>query len=236
MTIAPQGGTARSHNLLTTAVGYGLEIVDTLGAAGVLTISAVDDSASTFFFRMPYTSTTLNDSTFGWLLGSEGGCEVMLDSSVSGLARGMILSSPYPIIRTGLDENAVQAGDAHFLSLYPSDSLKGTHTLLIRYSDADLGVTIIWSATSLLLLFIGGLIRLPAGRSSEGQLILLTTLYMYPSPRLACIPPLLMISLPMLKMKNTVRFCRINLSYRRTTRTRLIPSQLLSTVCRPGRT
>ena len=50
----------------------------------------------------------------------------------------MILSSPYPVIRTGLDENAVLAGQTHCLSVYPDNPLAGFNQIVIRYDDADL--------------------------------------------------------------------------------------------------
>jgi hypothetical protein len=54
------------------------------------------------------------------------------------LTKTIILSSPYPVIRTGLDENAVQAGEAHCLSVFPNEQLTGANQVVIRYDDAGL--------------------------------------------------------------------------------------------------
>ncbi len=62
----------------------------------------------------------------------------MLDSANTSPVKSIILSSPYPVVRTGLDAHAVQAGQSHCLSLYPDIALTGNNEVVIRYDDADL--------------------------------------------------------------------------------------------------
>jgi len=130
-----------SHDCAFTASGNGYEaaVVDSLGASGYFTFWAVDDSAATFFVPTGYVAPEIShDQPLIWLLGPEGQSEFKLDSTNGSLDRALILSSPYPVVRTGLDENAVQAGQTHSLSVYPDDPLAGTNQVVFRYDDADL--------------------------------------------------------------------------------------------------
>ena len=140
VTVDPESGNQQMYEFSVSTDGYDLELNDTLEVFGSLRVSAIDDSLAEFSFRVPYTVTNLNDNLPGWLLGTAGGCELMMDSTQSGLSKGIILSSPYPVIRTGLAPITVQAGDAHSLGFFPADSLSGNHSLRIRYADADLRV------------------------------------------------------------------------------------------------
>jgi hypothetical protein len=114
---------------------------DSLGTGGSFTLWAIDDSASTFFVPTGYTTAYIDhDGPFIWLLGPSGQSEFKLDSLNVSPDRALILSSPYPVIRTGLDPKAVQAGQAHCLSVYPGGPLTGANQIVIRYDDADLKV------------------------------------------------------------------------------------------------
>ncbi|MFH2035239.1 MAG: FlgD immunoglobulin-like domain containing protein [Candidatus Zixiibacteriota bacterium] len=135
----PSYGGSYNHALVTTAEGYTSTITDSLGGTGSLMLWASDDSSRTFFVPNRYATTAVNhDQSFLWFFGSEGQSEFKLDSANTSLARVIILSSPYPVIRTGLDENAVQAGQTHCLSVYPDNPLTGSNQVVIRYDDADL--------------------------------------------------------------------------------------------------
>jgi hypothetical protein len=63
----------------------------------------------------------------------------------------MILSSPYLIIRTGLTDVNIQAGEAHSIAVYPPAGLTGHNQVVIRYADSDLdaGTGIVGRETSL---------------------------------------------------------------------------------------
>ena len=120
---------------------YTAQITDTLGNSGTFTIWAKDDSAQNFFFNTGYTITELDTSaSILNLMGPQGRAEVWIDTINSGIQKGMILSSPYLIIRTGLDTANIQAGETHSLSVYPPTTLTGNNRLSIRYADSDLDI------------------------------------------------------------------------------------------------
>jgi len=135
----PSYGGSSEHAFTSSGSGYEVIVSDSLGTDGSFTLWAVDDSAATFFVPTGYVVPEIShDQPIIWLLGPEGQSEFKLDSSNGTLERALILSSPYPVVRTGLDPNAVQAGQAHSLSVYPDDPLAGTNQVVIRYEDADL--------------------------------------------------------------------------------------------------
>jgi hypothetical protein len=135
----PSYGGSYDETFTPSTAGYEAVVADSLGTGGSFTLWAVDDSAATFFVPTKYVTPDVNHSQpLIWLLGPEGQSEFKLDSTNGTLERALILSSPYPVVRTGLDPNAVQAGQAHSLSVYPDDPLAGTNQVIIRYDDADL--------------------------------------------------------------------------------------------------
>jgi hypothetical protein len=135
----PSYGGSYGQVFTSSASGYEAVVADSLGTGGSFTLWAVDDSAATFFVPTGYVAADIShDQPLIWLLGPEGQSEFKLDSTNESLSRALILSSPYPVIRTGLDPNAVQAGLAHSLSIYPDNPLTSTNQVIIRYDDADL--------------------------------------------------------------------------------------------------
>jgi hypothetical protein len=135
----PSYGGSYSQSISLSASGYSSTVSDSLGISGSFTLWAVDDSSKAFFVPSRYTITGVSHSqSFIWLFGAEGQSEFKLDSTNVSLTKTIILSSPYPVIRTGLDENAVQAGQAHCLSVFPDEQLTGANQVVIRYDDADL--------------------------------------------------------------------------------------------------
>jgi hypothetical protein len=141
MQLWPSYGGSYDHVFTPSGNGYNTIVTDSLGTGGSFTLWAVDDSAATFFVPTKYVLPDVNHSQpLIWLLGPEGQSEFKLDSTNESLDRALILSSPYPVVRTGLNPNAVQAGQAHNLSVYPEDPLAGTNQVVIRYDDADLSL------------------------------------------------------------------------------------------------
>jgi hypothetical protein len=135
----PDIGGQHNYNFTYDGTKYTSQIVDSLGNSGTFTLWAKDDSANNFFFNTDYTITQLDTSAVIWnLIGPEGKAEVWIDTSNSTLHKGMILSSPYLIIRTGLDTTNIQAGETHSLSVYPPTTLTGNNRIIIRYADSDL--------------------------------------------------------------------------------------------------
>jgi len=135
----PSYGGMSSHSCAATDTGYAVSVADSLGPGGEFTLWAKDDSAAAFFVPTTYVAPQIShDQPNIWLLGTEGQCEFKLDSSNTSVERALILSSPFPVVRTGLNPNAVQAGQAHSLSVYPATSVSGANQVVIRYDDADL--------------------------------------------------------------------------------------------------
>ena len=134
----PDEGTTHSYALQSTPTGYSVVIPDDMGSSGRLTLLAVDDSASTFFVHTAYCLTEIVDTAFARVVRDlQGGCELYLDTLNSSLEKVLILSSPYPPIRTGLDPLSEQAGEIYSLSSYPSVALLGSNRIVIHYADSD---------------------------------------------------------------------------------------------------
>lgn len=137
--LLPSYGGSSAHPLAGTGDGYAAIITDSLGPSGSLTLWATDDSSNTFFVPNGYVATGVgHNQPLIWLFAREGQSEFRLDSTNVSITKAMILSSPYPVTRTGLAENAVQAGQTHCLSVYPDNPLAGANQVVIRYDDADL--------------------------------------------------------------------------------------------------
>ncbi|MFH2050773.1 MAG: T9SS type A sorting domain-containing protein [bacterium] len=137
--VLPSYGGTYNHTFTATVNGYEAGVTDSLGNSGSLMLWAIDDSSSSFFVLTDYTMSDIShDQPLIWLFGGSGQSEFKLDSANISLTKAMILSSPYPIIRTGLDQEAVQAGEAHCLSVFPDDPMIGSNQIVIRYDDVDL--------------------------------------------------------------------------------------------------
>ncbi|MBU1117336.1 MAG: T9SS type A sorting domain-containing protein [Bacteroidetes bacterium] len=135
----PSYGGSYSQSVSLSGSGYSATVSDSLGESGSFMIWASDDSLRTFFVPNRYVITGGDhERPFIWLFGAEGQSEFRLDSANVSLTKALILSSPYPVIRTGLDENAVRAGQTHCLSVYPDNPITGSNQVVIRYDDADL--------------------------------------------------------------------------------------------------
>jgi hypothetical protein len=141
MDLLPDIGGQHNYNFTYDGTKYTVQINDTLGNSGTFTLWAIDDSSNNFFFNTDYTITQLDTSAVNWnLMGPQGGAEFWVDTLNSGIQKGMILSSPYLIIRTGLDTVNIQAGETYSFSIYPPTSLTGNNRITIRYADSDLDI------------------------------------------------------------------------------------------------
>jgi len=150
--LLPDAGGVHSYDFTTDGSGYGASMTDSLGGSGTITVWAKDDLSQDFFFSTDYTVGEFDTSAAMWnLMGAQGRAEVWIDTSNTTIRKGMILSSPYLIIRTGLTDVNVQAGEAHSLSVYPPASLTGHNQVVIRYADSDLdaGAGMVGRETSL---------------------------------------------------------------------------------------
>ena len=132
--IGPGGDTLPFATLvgeyLATATG-------SLPSDGSLTISALDDSNATFFVPTAY-RIHVGAGTGGRFMGPAGVCEALLDTGAASVGRVMLLTSDFPVIQTGLELNARQAGPATSLVIENLGQLGGANGVLIRYDDSDL--------------------------------------------------------------------------------------------------
>jgi hypothetical protein len=129
-----------SYDLVAGTSGYSIAITDSLGSLGSIDTWAVDDSASHFFFPTYYTMTNITYSqAVIEILGPENESWFDIDTSNTGIERATVLSSPYPVLRTGLEPGAVQAGRTHCLSLFPNQEIHSS-SVVMGYADGDLMV------------------------------------------------------------------------------------------------
>jgi hypothetical protein len=138
--VNPQAGGYSSHPFASSANGYAVTVPDSLGTAGTFTIWALDDSAAQFFISTRYTITAVDYARpLLEFYGSGYGSRILIDTLNVGMDRVMVHSSSYPVVRTGLDPSAVQAGETHCISLYPDRELWFSR-IAIHYSDADMKI------------------------------------------------------------------------------------------------
>jgi hypothetical protein len=133
----PDEGGQQSYTFYFDGSGYSAGVTDGLGSVGMFTVNAIDDSSFTFFFTTNYTAAEVGDAPLQQLLGPGGKSAVTFDSLNSAIERAALLSSPYPVIPTGLDGSAMQGGETHCLSIYPSATLLGDNVLTISYAQSD---------------------------------------------------------------------------------------------------
>lgn len=132
--IRPEGLTSVTYALTLSGSEYTVSLSDNPDISGSFLLWADDDSSNSFFATADYIISG-NDHH---VIGPYGGTEVYLDSTAGSVDRFMVTSSSYPPFRTGLDDNAIQAGRIHALSCYPSEIVSSGADLIIRYSDGDL--------------------------------------------------------------------------------------------------
>jgi len=157
--LLPDAGGFHSYDFTIDGSGYAVSMSDSLGGSGTITVWAKDDLSQDFFFSTNYTVAEFDTGAAMWnLMGPLGEAEVWIDTSNATLQKGVILSSPYLIIRTGLTDVNIQAGEAHSLSVYPPTSLSGHNQFVIRYADSDLdaGTGIVGREMSLQVFFWNG--------------------------------------------------------------------------------
>ncbi|MCX6834966.1 MAG: hypothetical protein NTW07_07515, partial [candidate division Zixibacteria bacterium] len=137
--IIPDQGDLVSSIFTVGTDSYGAQVADYLTLPGKATVWAVDDSSNTFFFSTPFEVMNVTaPKQLQKLIGPAGEAVVRIDSVNSSIQRAMILSSAYPVLMSGLDPDAIQAGRTHSLSAYPVDQLLGSNSISLSFSDNDL--------------------------------------------------------------------------------------------------
>lgn len=140
LTDYPEGGTETAYNFTQTASAYTTSIPVSTPREGELLVDAVDADTQSFFFPVAYVEREFPGGTQSLDLNSSAGdCEFESDGLNDPVERAVVLSTVYPVRRDGLAANAVQAGLAHSISLYPEVTLPEDALLSLRYDRSDLG-------------------------------------------------------------------------------------------------
>jgi hypothetical protein len=98
-------------------------------------VEGEDASGKRFFFRLDYSNSSRETLSEGLdIYSRDGSCLLTLDSSNVPLGSVGILSSRYPVPRTGLDSISRQGGPAYSIATLPERSvLAGGNILTLRY-------------------------------------------------------------------------------------------------------
>ncbi|MCP4704410.1 MAG: T9SS type A sorting domain-containing protein [candidate division Zixibacteria bacterium] len=130
-------GTIVQYDFSADGDNYISTISESLSESGIFIIWATDSSDATFFFDTEFIVNQLATGGIKEILAIGGKVMAELDSTNADIEKAMILSSPYPVIRTGLNPLALQAGETHSLSIYPDIAFNGNNSLRILYADDD---------------------------------------------------------------------------------------------------
>ncbi len=110
-----------------------------IASEGQARLEAVDVVGHSFFVPFSYIRYDITESSqLSKLLGPNATAILSLSSDNNTTAKALIAASSYPPILTGLEADAIQAGDAYSTSVSPSVTLTGTNNLTILYTDDDL--------------------------------------------------------------------------------------------------
>jgi hypothetical protein len=137
--LSPSYNQSSEYSFTTGTASYTAGVTDSLGYEGTFTVTASDASANAFSFWTDYTAITPDRMDMG-IVGPSRLSAVWFDTSDSDIERALLLTSPYPVIRTGLDPDAVQAGETQSLSVYPPAAMDNEASLTIEYDDAVLNL------------------------------------------------------------------------------------------------
>ena len=125
--------------LLFDSVKY-TAIAGGLGSAGTFSLQAEDSSG--YKFRIPgaFAREKVRGGASAQIFSANSDLEFLLDSSStsSGLEFVSMLSTPYPVVRTGLNDDAMRVSETHSISTFPDGPFTGGASLTIRYSSDGL--------------------------------------------------------------------------------------------------
>jgi len=140
LSLYPANKASSNHNFISVTDGYIALIGESIGDYGSIIIWAEDDSSERYFFPTAYTVSVPDYSQpLIEFFGPSNQSRFIIDTSNSGIDEIMVLSSPYPVVRIGLDPTAIQAGETQCVSVYPVREIQAS-SIAIRYSDVDLKV------------------------------------------------------------------------------------------------
>ncbi|MFC1475824.1 T9SS type A sorting domain-containing protein [Candidatus Zixiibacteriota bacterium] len=137
LTMYTEGGDSYTYDLSLNGSVYLTTITDEPEAAGSWIITAVDDSSDEFFFALDYSVASGEDTTTLMMIDARGGDGSFFLEHVEGITgRALVTSTDYPVIRSGLDPQSLQAGRSHAFSVF-SDEQTPTVGVTIMYEDSD---------------------------------------------------------------------------------------------------
>jgi hypothetical protein len=118
--------------------GYETYAADSVASEGQVRLDAMDGVGQPFFVPFSYVRYDISDSAqLEKLLGPGAHAILSISPQNNSVAEALIAASSYPPILTGLEVDAVQAGDAYSMSVSPAVTLTGVNSLTIMYSDDD---------------------------------------------------------------------------------------------------
>ncbi len=160
--------TTAQASFVPNSTGYQVNFSNYSGDEQTLEVHAPDDADSVFFFDNDYKETEFSDTLSAYAVIGPDGSGFLLDSTVF-VTRAGVLSSPYPVIRTGLDTIDFAVSRTHALTLLPTQtSLPGSNQITIEYDLNDVPPSLLtptleasirifrWNEISLMWEMVGG--------------------------------------------------------------------------------
>ena len=130
--------TTVSSEFTQTPDGYEITLQDYQKTQHALTVHAPDDSAKIFFFSNDYQETEFADTLPAYVVAGAGGASFFLDSANT-IKRAAVLSSPYPVVRSGLTSSSYPVSEAFALDVLPTTNLlQGDNNTLTITFDLSL--------------------------------------------------------------------------------------------------
>jgi len=127
------------YSFVTADSSYQSILTDSLTKRGTIIFNAVDGSSDTFFINFDYRVTLFSDSTVPMqFYGPDSRALMQFDSTDGVIEKAAIMSTGYPVIRTGISADALQIGETQMISYFPDHALIEGNNLYIRYFDDEL--------------------------------------------------------------------------------------------------
>ena len=135
LTVSALSGQINSYNFVSGPNEYTAQIADDFSENGEFTIWAVDENNSKFFFNTDF-KTVVSDSLFNIkdALSADNRAVINFLDDIA-IEKVIVLSSPYPIIMTGLDPKAIQVTDSYSFSIYPMNEADSSGKLMTLHYD-----------------------------------------------------------------------------------------------------
>lgn len=136
----PDGVLADEDVLSVVGDAYSTTLSSAAEDQGFMRFWAVDSTAQSYFFDVDYAVAvpdSIDSSAVVEVKARGGDAEFSVDTSAGQVERLTLVSSAYPVMRTGLPPNTVQAGRTQSVSTYPLTSYMGTGQIAIFFDDSD---------------------------------------------------------------------------------------------------